>query len=262
MLSAQNEYLMHAILGMSASHLELLTGESLSSIAIHHRLLAIQGSNKTLSQKTRTGSDGDALLGSCYLLAFQASYMKDGLFEFFTMIRGCTLLSNQLKEENLPMAFFLTEKDHFQFMEERLLDLPVISSELVEGAQASLSAVQPICCLPYQTEFYQLLDDCMEAIRMSSLRGKLFCSMTLETSLTDVQSSLLQIRLHLPRHHSDGSRDVPRFLESHQHCSSHFNRAFLGSSARGSSNHESRMGRKKEVNPAQKSSGSNLSTGT
>ncbi|KAE9363312.1 hypothetical protein N431DRAFT_357806 [Stipitochalara longipes BDJ] len=171
LIAHHNEYLMHAILGMSASHLELLTGESFGPIAVHHRLLAVQGSNAALSMKTRTGSDGDALLGSCYLLAFQASYMRDGLFEFFTMVRGCSLLSNQLREENLPMAFFLTEKDHFQFMEERLLDLPVISAELVEGAQTSLAAVQPLCVTPSQTEFYQLLDDCVEAIKLSSLRA-------------------------------------------------------------------------------------------
>jgi hypothetical protein len=163
---------MHAILGMSASHLELLTGEPLSTIAIHHRLLAIQGSNAALSVKTRTGSDGDALLGACYLLAFQASYMRDGLFEFFTMVRGCTLLNIQLKEEKLPMAFFLTEKDHFHFMEERLLDLPVISSELVDGAYSSLAAVQPLCMIPCHTDLYQLLDECIEATRISSLRGK------------------------------------------------------------------------------------------
>lgn len=163
---------MHAILGMSASHLELLTGEPLSTIAIHHRILAVQGSNAALSVKTRTGSDGDALLGACYLLAFQASYMRDGLFEFFTMVRGCNLLSIQLKEEKLPMAFFLTEKDHFHFMDERLLDLPVISSELVEGAQNSLAAVQPLCMISCHTDLYRLLDECIEAIRFSSLRGK------------------------------------------------------------------------------------------
>ncbi|KAN0104172.1 hypothetical protein V8E51_009917 [Hyaloscypha variabilis] len=171
LIAHHNEYLMHAILGMAASHLELLTGESFGPIAIHHRLLAVQGSNAALSMKTRTGSDGDALLGSCYLLTFQASYMRDGLFEFFTMVRGCSLLSNQLREEKLPMAFFLTEKDHFKFMEERLLDLPVISAELVEGAQASLAAVQPLCTMPSHTTFFQLLDDCVEAIRMSSLHA-------------------------------------------------------------------------------------------
>jgi hypothetical protein len=170
----QSEYLMHAILAMSASHLELLTGVSLCSLAIHHRLLAVQGSNAALSKRNRTGSDGDALLGSCYLLTFQSIYMKDGLLEYFTMVRGCALLSNQFREENLPMGLFLTEKDHFQIMEERLLDLPVISPELVKGAEKSLAAVQPLCNLRSQTEFYQLLDACIEAIKISSLRGMSF----------------------------------------------------------------------------------------
>ncbi len=165
---------MHAILGMSASHRELLTGERLGTIAIHHRLLAIRGSNAALSVKPRAGSDGDALLGACYLLAFQASYMRDGLFEFFTMVTGCTLLSIQLKEEKLPMALFLTDKDHFHFMEERLMDLPVICSELVEGAQTSLEAVQPLCTMPCDTNLYQLLHECIEVIRVSSLCGKFF----------------------------------------------------------------------------------------
>lgn len=164
---------MHAILGMSASHLELLTGASLGITAIHHRLLAVQGSKSALSRQIRNGSDGDALLGSCYLLAFQSSYMKDGLLEFFTMVKGCTLLSDQLRERKLPMAFFLSNKDHFQIMEERLLDLPVISPELVERAENSLATIQPLCYLQSQTQFYQLLDDCIGAIKVSSLQSKL-----------------------------------------------------------------------------------------
>jgi hypothetical protein len=59
-------------------------------------------------------------------------------------------------------------------MEERLLDLPVISAELVEGAQTSLAVVQALCTAPSQTDFYQLLDEFVEAIRISSLRGKFF----------------------------------------------------------------------------------------
>jgi Fungal specific transcription factor domain len=259
MLPIQNEYLMHAILGMSASHLELLTEEPLGTIAIHHRLLAVQGSNAALSQKTRTGSDGDALLGSCYLLAFQASYMRDGLFEFFTMVRGCSLLSGQLREENLPMAFFLTEKDHFQFMEERLLDLPVISSELVEGAQTSLAMVKSLCCRPYQIDFHQLLDNCVEAVRLSSLRGKLPNSNAAETAFTDRHPSLLQIRLHIPRHHSNGPRNIPRVHGFQQHCRSYIDCKFSSSSARSGAYHKSRVGWEEEVNSCQEPLGSNLS---
>lgn len=213
---------MHAILGMSASHLELLTGEPLGPVAIHHRLLAVQGSNAAISRKARTGSDGDALLGSCYLLAFQSSYMKDGLLEFFTMVRGCSLLSNQLREEKLPMAFFLTEKDHFQFMEERLLDLPVISSELVEGAEKSLAAVHPLCCLPSHTDFYQLIDDCIEAIKISSLRGKPFMSSfdTLSNipayfKFVSIFQGIIQMDSEIFQEFMDPSNAVARILIAH-----------------------------------------------
>jgi hypothetical protein len=187
---------MHAILGLSASHLELLTGESFGTTAISHRLLAVQGSKASLSRKIRNGSDGDALLASCYLLAFQSSYMKDGLLEFFTMVRGCTLLNNQLRDGKLPMAFFLQEKDHFQVMEERLLDLPVICPDLVERAEKSLATVHPLCDLASQIEFYQLLADCVEATKVSSLHGKLLATYQSPKFLTfqPISNSYLYIR--------------------------------------------------------------------
>jgi hypothetical protein len=168
----QNEYLMHAILGLAASHFELLTGEDLKATAIHHRVQAIKGSNAAISQTRRTGSDGDALLAACYCLAFQSSYMEDGLQEFFQMVRGCSLLSLQLKAESLPMAFFLTEKDHWSFMEERLFDLPTIHEELVTGAEKSLKALPPLFDRPSHVQFYQVVIDCVEAVKVSSVRGE------------------------------------------------------------------------------------------
>src|SRR4051794_9690477 len=116
---------MHAILGMAASHLQLSTGQNLHGTAMHHRILAIKGSNEAISRTPRKGADGDALLGACYALTFQSAYMPEGLPDFFQMVRGCSILSHQLKSENLPMAFFLEEKDHFSYMSDRLLDLPI-----------------------------------------------------------------------------------------------------------------------------------------
>jgi hypothetical protein len=162
---------MHAVLGMAASHLELITGTDLNAQAIHHRVLAIKGSNEAISRTQRTGSDGDALLASCYLLTFQSSYMIDGLQEFFQMVRGCSLLSVQLKNENLPMAFFLEEKDHFDIMQERLIDLPVINPELIESAEKSLLACLPILDSSICMQFHQVLMETLESLKLSSLRG-------------------------------------------------------------------------------------------
>ncbi|TVY14238.1 Sterol uptake control protein 2 [Lachnellula arida] len=171
LIAHHNEYLMHAVLGMAASHLELITGADLKANAIHHRLLAIKGSNDAISEPRRTGSDGDALLASCYLLAFQSSYMTDGMQEFFCMIRGCGLLNAQLKNENLPMAFFLQEKDHFDYMQERLVDLPTIDSKSVEEAKRSLAACVPFLDSAICVQFHQSLVDTIESLKLSSLRS-------------------------------------------------------------------------------------------
>ena len=165
---------MHAILGLAASHLELTTGADLRSAAIQHRVLAIKGSNAAISQPHRTGSDADALLASCYALTFQSAYMRDGLPEFFQMVRGCSLLSEQLKSEGVPMAFFLTEKDHFHYMEDKLLDLPVIDRELVDGAERSLDALRPLFNRPCHPHFYGLLVAVINALKVGSLGGGLF----------------------------------------------------------------------------------------
>jgi hypothetical protein len=162
---------MHAILALSASHLEALTGAPLSSTAMHHRILAIKGSNEAMSQVNRTGSDGDALLAACYLLTFQSIQMKEGIAEFFLFVRGCSLVSRQLKSEKLSMAFFLTEGDHWSFMEERLKNLPTISPEILDGAEQSLSALPTLLKEPVHLKFFHALVRCIHGVKSSSLNG-------------------------------------------------------------------------------------------
>ena len=166
----QNQYLMHAILGNAASHLQLLTGEPLTEVALRHRILAIRGSNEALSKTSRSGSDSDALLASCYLLAYQSSYMADGMQECFRILRGCLMLDVQLKAEKLPMAFFLPHQSHFDIMQERLLDLPVLEEGVVNDAKASLQAVLPHLVDTSQKYAYQLLMEIVESLTSSSLK--------------------------------------------------------------------------------------------
>jgi len=162
---------MHAVLGLAASHLQLITGQDLTSVAMYHRVLAIQGSNMAISKKDRTGADGDALLGSCYALTFQSSYMSDGMADFFYMVHGCSMLTYQLKGEGIPMAFFLDKIDHFEFMKGRLMDLPEIHKELVDSCEISLTALPVLFNRPEHVEFYKSLLDVVDAMKISSLKG-------------------------------------------------------------------------------------------
>lgn len=163
---------MHAILGMAASHLQLITGSQMTAMAIHHRVLAIQGSNEVISRPVKHGSDGDALLASCYLLAFQSSYMADGMEESFRIVRGCSLLNMHLKTQHLHMAFFLPHKYHFDIMQQRLVDLPKIEPEAVKSAETSLQNVLPHLKDLCQKQIYQCLMDIIDSLNFSSLKCK------------------------------------------------------------------------------------------
>jgi hypothetical protein len=161
---------MHAILAMAASHLQLTTGYQMTTVAIRHRLLAIKGSNEVISQPVKHGSDGDALLASCYLLAFQSSYMADGMEESFRIVRGCTLLNMHLKAQHLHMAFFLPHNYHFDIMQQRLVDLPTIEPGVVKSAETSLQNLLPHLTDSRQKQIYQRLMDIVDSLNFSSLK--------------------------------------------------------------------------------------------
>jgi len=183
---------MHAVLGLAASHLQLSTGQDLHAIAIHHRLLAIRGFNAAISQDRRSGADGDAVLASCYALTFQSCYMDDGIAEFFKMVRGCSILSHQLKDENIPMAFFLDERSHFEFMAERLTNLPTIHPELIDGCERSLAALPVLFDRPSHVNFYKIIFSVNDALKVSSMQGSIPpCVQLLKSPLTLQRISIL-----------------------------------------------------------------------
>ena len=86
-LALENQYLMHAVLSLGASHLHRLSPENdYLTPAIVHRGHAIAGLNHAIAHAQTARSDADAMLGACYALTFQASYMDDGLSDFITMV--------------------------------------------------------------------------------------------------------------------------------------------------------------------------------
>ncbi len=164
---------MHAILGQAASHLSVTTDADYSSVALSHRLLAIKGLNEALSKTPRTGSDGDALLATCYALTFQTANMKDGMSEFLTMVRGCGLVSLQLLCDKVDISFSISPNRHLEFMQSRLDNLPAIDADLYEGAVPSITAILPLCgdfqCL---LSFHGVIKECFETIGVDSAAGR------------------------------------------------------------------------------------------
>ena len=136
---------MHALLGLAATCLTFACDADYSALAIYHRLLAIQGLNEALSTTPWTSDEGDALLAACYALAFQSYFMKDGMYEYLTMVRGCGLVSLQLLDDNVDVSFSTSLNEHWEFMQSRLDNLPSIDTSLLEGSSSSLDAILPLC---------------------------------------------------------------------------------------------------------------------
>lgn len=167
---------MHALLGLAASHLTVTTDVDYGPVALSHRLLAIKGFNEALSKTPRTSSDGDALLGACYALTFQSSYMKDGMTEFLTMVRGCGLVSLQLRNEKVDVSFQINPTRHVEIMQSRLDNLPAVDTDLHTGAVASFNAIAPLCTgLDAHAAFHRVLQDCVETVEFDSRAGNELC---------------------------------------------------------------------------------------
>ncbi|KAM5348779.1 hypothetical protein ACJ41O_008602 [Fusarium nematophilum] len=91
-LSHQYEFLLHAMLGLGASHLGLLAPSGYEKAALKHRVTAIKSLNEHLSKPNLTTTDAEAAFGAMLVLTFQSVYMAEGLVDFLTMVRGCWLV--------------------------------------------------------------------------------------------------------------------------------------------------------------------------
>ncbi|CAM1506376.1 Fc.00g060170.m01.CDS01 [Cosmosporella sp. VM-42] len=91
-LSHEYEFLMHAMLGLGASHLSLLSSADYERAALKHRVAAIKALNEHLSKPELTMPEAEAAFGALIALTFQSAYMPEGLMDFLTMVRGCFLI--------------------------------------------------------------------------------------------------------------------------------------------------------------------------
>ena len=92
----QYEFLVHAMLGLGASHLGLLDQKGHAKEALNHRVLAIRSLNEHIAKGTLSTADGDAAFAAMLALTFQSGYMSDGMTDFFAMVRGCECLSHPI----------------------------------------------------------------------------------------------------------------------------------------------------------------------
>lgn len=140
----QYDYLMHAMLALSASHLSLLCVDSFSIASLTHRQQAIKGLHSAFSSWPLKPAEAHAMLATSYILAFQSQYMEDGLVDHILSLRGCALLSQVIVTNNLKGAFVISPNLHCTTMSKRLDDVSPINIRLVCDTLASLERLTPL----------------------------------------------------------------------------------------------------------------------
>lgn len=151
-----------------------------TSAALQHRVVAVRLLNESLSRGSATQTEADAKLAACLALTFQSSYMEDGFLEFLTMIRGCTLVTQDHSLEQPASAFHCFSADnHSRTMHHRLRELlpsTQVDPIVLDQASDSLEAIAPLCINSKEREYRQILHDIVQQTYHSPLQAYfLFC---------------------------------------------------------------------------------------
>ena len=171
-LALDNQYLMHAVLCLGASHLQRLTpDDDHHTLAMVHRGHALAGLNQAIAKPHTVRQEADAMLAACYALTFQASYMDDGLQDFITMVRGCALLVGKIQAEPVGTSFDLSPNLHIDTLEPHLSQLSKRESDLIDAGIEGLELVKPLIRTDPEERFHTALINVLFASRQSTREG-------------------------------------------------------------------------------------------
>lgn len=170
----EHTYLMHAILGLGASHLNRMTPTpAYEKEALIHRGHAINGLNVCMAKSAHVYGEADAMLATCYALTFQSSYMADGLSDFVIFVRGCALATTKIRDENAPTAFNLAPDRHHEFVRPRLHNLPKVNPIHIQQGLIALDEVQVYLQHEAEHRFWLSMRDVFMSLQQSPAAGYL-----------------------------------------------------------------------------------------
>jgi hypothetical protein len=164
---------MHALLAQGASHLTRLSpATDFSRAAMVHRGQAIKGLNQALAKPGRREyGELDAMLATCYALTFQASYVRDGMADFITMVRGCKLIAEHIQKGKHETAFNLDPMTHVRIMSTRLNDAPALDHALLNSGLLSVQALTPLLQTATDMQFHAAIQSIFCTLQKSSKIG-------------------------------------------------------------------------------------------
>lgn len=147
-LSQEYDFLMHAILGYSASQLMCNDG-GLVEPAMAHRLKAIKAVKRSLAEGGKGGEgkdmfkEGNALMATCFVLTFQSVMLEDGMVEYMTFIRGIIIVAIQMyiKGARLMFGEYLGDAPA-EKLKSYMEEVPLVERRWVDGAVEGIRGLE------------------------------------------------------------------------------------------------------------------------
>ncbi|KAF1996172.1 hypothetical protein P154DRAFT_323434 [Amniculicola lignicola CBS 123094] len=167
-LSHQFDYLMHAILALSGSHLSIYVDDPPTNRALDHRQKAITGLEKAFERWPPRAEEAHVMLATSFMLAYQSGFMSDGFLDHILSLRGCTMLSQLIQEQHLHGVFSMDPTMNNAPLEIKLLKLPNFNKVLARDALKSLTSLShhlgDLSSHAIERAIYELLIECVEPL--------------------------------------------------------------------------------------------------
>jgi hypothetical protein len=129
---------MHAMLAMSGSHLDLMADDRSPNLALTHRQKAIEGLEGAFARWPPKSTEAHVMLATSYLLAFQASYLSDGMLEHILSLRGCAMLSQMINSNGFEGAFSVLPDLRGKYLSWKTKEFPCLDPQLALEALQSM----------------------------------------------------------------------------------------------------------------------------
>jgi hypothetical protein len=164
---------MHALLSLSASHLDKVTLTGLTTTAQCHRFQAIKGLNDILVLPVTTAEQGDAILATCYALLQQSWWQDDGLKAFIILTRSCDSVAKHIRAQNTGSLLACEGvESRMERMQPRFArDIPTFNVECIKASLASLNGCEVFCEQGYEKRLWKTLETCFISLANSPLQG-------------------------------------------------------------------------------------------
>jgi hypothetical protein len=160
------------MLSLSASHLTVTSNSPLKSSALAYRGLSIAGLNTALSSTPKCKAEADAILATCLILTAVTMYMGESVEEFFTMMRGISLILSQDWVSKYGTSFLnLNAGGQELVIRSRLKDFRLLPKHLVAEARNSVERLRGIATRGVERELCELQAEMVRLLSVSSLEG-------------------------------------------------------------------------------------------